>query len=81
MALLALTKGVPLDRALVEVTSAFSTAGITVGLTPELPVSGQMVMIALMFIGRVGPIAVASALALNTRHRQYRYPEERPIVG
>jgi len=81
LALLALTSDVPPDRALFEAMSAFSTAGITVGLTAQLPGSGQLVLIALMFIGRVGPIAVAAALALNTRHRQYRYPEERPIVG
>ena len=43
--------------------------------------SGQIVLLVLMFSGRVGPIAVAAALALNTRHRLYRYPEERPIVG
>ncbi|MDQ7903458.1 potassium transporter TrkG [Phytohabitans sp. ZYX-F-186] len=79
--LLALSEGVSMDRALFEVTSAFSTAGITVGLTPELSRPGQLVLIVLMFIGRVGPIAVAAALALNTRHRLYRYPEERPIVG
>ncbi|BCB86650.1 TrkH family potassium uptake protein [Phytohabitans suffuscus] len=81
LALLALTSGVPMDQALFEVMSAFSTAGITVGLTARLGDAGQIVMIVLMFIGRVGPIAVASALALNTRHRLYRYPEERPIVG
>jgi trk system potassium uptake protein len=81
LALLALTSGVPMDRALFEVMSAFSTAGITVGVTASLPDAGQVVIVALMYLGRVGPIAVASALALNTRHRQYRYPEERPIVG
>lgn len=81
LALLAVTSGVSMDRALFEVMSAFSTAGLTLGLTAELSTSGQLVMIVMMFIGRVGPIAVASALALNTRHRQYRYPEERPIVG
>ena len=35
----------------------------------------------LMFVGRVGTITVASALALKSRHRHYRLPEERPIVG
>ena len=34
-----------------------------------------------MFVGRVGTIAVGSAIALNTRRRLYRYAEERPIVG
>ncbi|BCB81268.1 potassium transporter TrkG [Phytohabitans flavus] len=81
LALLALTTGVPLDRALFEAMSAFSTAGITVGLTAELTGPGQLALIVLMYVGRVGPIAVAAALALNTRGRLYRYPEERPIVG
>jgi hypothetical protein len=34
-----------------------------------------------MYVGRVGTITVASALALTDRRRLYRYPEERPIVG
>jgi hypothetical protein len=34
-----------------------------------------------MFVGRVGTIATATALALRSRPRFYRYPEERPIVG
>jgi Trk-type K+ transport system membrane component len=38
-------------------------------------------LIILMFIGRVGTITVATGLALRTRPRLYRYPEERPIVG
>jgi Trk-type K+ transport system membrane component len=79
--LLALTKNVPFDRALFEVMSAFSTAGLSTGLTAELPDSARLLQIVLMFIGRVGTVAIASALALNTRPRQYRYPEERPLVG
>jgi trk system potassium uptake protein TrkH len=79
--LLGLTKNVPFDRALFEVMSAFSTAGLTTGLTGELPDSGRLVLIAMMFVGRVGTVAIASALALNTRPRLYRYPEERPLVG
>ena len=38
-------------------------------------------MTGLMFVGRVGTITVASALALRSRHHHYRLPEERPIVG
>jgi trk system potassium uptake protein len=34
-----------------------------------------------MFVGRVGSITVATALALRARKRLYRFPEERPIVG
>jgi trk system potassium uptake protein TrkH len=81
LALLALTSGVPIDRALFEAASAFATAGLSTGLTPTLHESGQLILVMLMFVGRVGPVAVAAALALNTRRRLYRYPEERPIVG
>ena len=42
---------------------------------------GQFVLMALMFIGRLGPITLASALALRERARRYELPEERPIVG
>ncbi|CAI7979567.1 trk system potassium uptake protein [Frankia sp. Hr75.2] len=71
----------PLDQVLFEVTSAFGTVGLSTGITDELPAFGQCVLIMLMFIGRTGPIAVASALALRERRRLYRLPEERPIVG
>lgn len=64
-----------------EVISAFSTVGLSTGITAQLPPAGQLLLMVLMFVGRVGPITVAAALALNTRHRHYRLPEERPIVG
>jgi Trk-type K+ transport system membrane component len=70
-----------LDRVLFEVISAFATVGLSTGITPTLPPAGHYVLIALMFAGRVGPITVASALALRDRHRLFRLPEERPIVG
>ncbi|MEV0001070.1 potassium transporter TrkG [Micromonospora sp. NPDC050980] len=79
--LIALTANVRFSAALFEVTSAFSTTGLTVGLTQQLPPSGQYVLIALMYVGRIGPLTLGSALALNTRRRLYRYPEEQPIVG
>ena len=81
LALIALTDHVPFDRALFEVTSAFATVGLSTGITASLPPSAQTVLVVLMFIGRVGTISVGTAIALNTRRRMYRYPEERPIVG
>ncbi|MEV0213925.1 potassium transporter TrkG [Micromonospora sp. NPDC050695] len=81
MLLLLLTEGVRFVAALFEVTSAFSTTGLTIGLAGELPASGQVVLTVLMFIGRVGPLTLGSAIALNTRRRLYRYPQEQPIVG
>jgi trk system potassium uptake protein len=81
MALIGLTDDIPFDRALFEVTSAFATVGLSTGITPNLPPSAQIVLVVLMYVGRVGTIAVGTAIALNTRRRQYRYPEERPLVG
>jgi trk system potassium uptake protein len=82
-ATLALTaqSGLPLSRTLFEAFSAFGTAGLTTGITPQLPLSSQNVLILLMFLGRTGPITLAAALALREREPRYRYPEERPIIG
>lgn len=70
-----------LDQSLFEVTSAFATVGLSTGITADLPLGLQLLLIALMFIGRLGPITVASALALRSRVRLYDLPEERPIIG
>jgi trk system potassium uptake protein len=80
LAVLALT-GLDLDRVLFEVISAFATNGLSTGITGTLPPSAQYVLVGLMFAGRLGPITVASALALRERRKLYRLPEERPIVG
>ncbi|HUR02864.1 MAG TPA: potassium transporter TrkG [Nonomuraea sp.] len=69
------------DDVLFEVTSAFGTVGLSTGITAQLPMGGQLVLVVLMFLGRLGPITLASALALRDRARRYEYPEERPIVG
>ena len=64
-----------------EAISAFSTVGLSTGITADLPASGQLVLIALMYVGRVGTITVATALALGATRVAYRYPKENPIVG
>ncbi|WP_280336322.1 TrkH family potassium uptake protein [Nocardia wallacei] len=71
----------PLDAVLFEVVSAFGTVGLSTGITASLPATGQLLLIVVMFIGRVGPITLASALALREHERRYELPEERPIVG
>ncbi|MFY1680290.1 TrkH family potassium uptake protein [Micromonospora sp.] len=81
LGLTVLTTDVRSNETLFEVTSAFSTAGLTVGLTPHLPPSGQLVLTVLMYVGRIGPLTLGSAIALNTRRRLYRYPKEQPVVG
>jgi trk system potassium uptake protein TrkH len=70
-----------LSESLFEAFSAFGTVGLSTGITAELSAPGQLVLIALMFLGRIGPWTFAAALVLRQRRSQYRYPEERPIIG
>ncbi len=67
--------------ALFEVTSAFGTVGLSTGLTPDLNGPSQLLLIGLMFVGRVGTIAAASAFVLRRRQPRYHLPEEQPIIG
>jgi Trk-type K+ transport system membrane component len=71
----------PVERILFEVISAFATVGLSTGLSASMPPAGQFVLVVLMYVGRVGTVALATALALKVRTTPYRYPEERPIVG
>lgn len=71
----------PTDQIIFEVVSAFGTAGLSTGITPGLPPSGQLTLALLMFLGRVGTVTLAASLVLGERRLPYRYPEEHPIVG
>jgi potassium uptake TrkH family protein len=70
-----------LEKVLFESISAFGTVGMSTGITSNLPPSAEWVLMALMFTGRIGTVTVASALALSSRPKIYRLPEERPIIG
>ena len=71
----------PLRDVLFETTSAFATVGLSTGITPKIGDAGQLVLVGLMFLGRLGPITLVSALALRERNRRYRYPEGAPLIG
>jgi len=71
----------PTDQVIFEVIAAFGSAGLSTGITADLPASGQLVLALLMFVGRVGTITFATSLVLGERRMPYRYPEEHPIVG
>ncbi len=70
-----------LDDVLFEVISAFATCGLSVGVSGRLDTPAQVLFVALMLIGRVGPITFATALALRQTRQAYRNPAARPIVG
>ena len=70
-----------LDR-MFEAVSAFNTVGLSTGLTPHLSPAGRVVAIGLMFLGRVGPLALAAALAVRaTGAGKFRYAYEEVAVG
>ena len=73
--------GAALRQVVFEAISAFANVGLSMNATPLFPPAGQTVLIILMFVGRVGTITLATGLALRARRADFRYPEERPIVG
>ncbi len=80
-AALMLMTEISMDALLFEAISAFATVGLSTGITAGLPWGGQIILILLMFIGRLGPITIGSAIALRERHTTYELPKERPIIG
>lgn len=80
-AILFLAPGFTTDQIAFETVSAFATVGLSTGITGELPLPAQLLLVALMFAGRVGPLSLATAMALRTGRRRYDYPEERPFIG
>jgi len=66
---------------LFEVTSAFGTTGLSMGMTPELSAPGKLIIIFTMFIGRLGPLTLAFALSQKHSQEKYRYPEEKVLIG
>lgn len=71
---------VAFEKALFEVFSAFGTVGLSTGITPQLSPVGKIVITALMFIGRLGPLTIAVIL-IKERIPRISYPEERIAVG
>lgn len=67
--------------ALFEVTSAFGTVGLSTGITPSLSPAGRVLVMTTIFVGRVGLLTVAFALMRRQQPVNYRYPEERILVG
>ncbi|WP_338748897.1 TrkH family potassium uptake protein [Janibacter alittae] len=70
-----------LDAVLFEAISAFGTVGMSTGITGRLPPSGEVILIGMMFLGRLGPLTLGAALALRHRPRRFEVPHERVLVG
>lgn len=66
---------------LYESASALGTAGLTLGLTPNLSPIGKVLIMLMMYIGRVGPLTVMLALTRKRKKSGYKYPEGKILIG
>jgi len=66
---------------LFDTFSAFGTVGLTTGTVPLLTAAGKMIIIACMFIGRVGPLTLALFIGMKDQRELIRYPQEDVIIG
>ncbi len=68
-------------EALFEATSAFGTVGLSTGATGTLNLLGRLLIITVMFAGRVGPLTLFIALPLGTKRQEYAYAAETVALG
>ena len=78
---LLVTSHLDLDVLLFEAVSAFGTVGLSTGITADLPPLSQIMLMVLMFLGRLGPLTLGTALVLRQRKLLYELPKERPAIG
>jgi trk system potassium uptake protein TrkH len=64
-----------------EATSAFGTVGLSTGITPSLSVTGKLLIIILMMVGRLGPLTITIALAARELRPRFRYAPESVMIG
>jgi len=66
-----------------EAVSAFNTVGLSMGTTDDLDAAGKWIIILLMYVGRVGPLALAAAISVSraTADRDFRYAYEDVLIG
>ena len=75
--------GSPLLDCTYEIISAVATVGLTRSLTPTLPFMGKVIVILVMFMGRIGPVTLAVALRRRTGRKDVdiQRPEQRILIG
>ena len=73
--------GISFMDLLYEVTSAIGTVGLTTGLTPNLSPFGKILIMFLMYFGRVGPLTVALAMTRKKEKNGCKYPEVKILIG
>lgn len=78
---LTVSEHAPFVQVLFETVSAFGTVGLSTGLTPELTRLGRILVIALMFMGRLGPLTILAAASGRRRGLDIGYPDGQVSVG
>lgn len=79
--LISMSQVLPLDDLLLEVFSAIGTVGLSAGLTRQLTVFSQIVIIFLMYCGRIGSMTFALSFTFRKKNAPIQYPVERINVG
>ncbi|WP_409253258.1 TrkH family potassium uptake protein [Bacillus sp. SCS-153A] len=79
--ILSITESFSMIEILFEVCSAFGTVGLSMGITPDLSVVGKILIMCLMFIGRIGLLTFLIILGIKQKETLYSYPKERVIIG
>jgi potassium uptake TrkH family protein len=79
--LLSATESQPLLAIIFEVSSAFGTCGLSMGITSELSTFGKILSMMLMFIGRVGILTFLFLIRGKVIKENFHYPKERVIIG
>ena len=75
------SNGFDMSAIMFEASSALGTVGLTTGITGSLTSAGKLIIIAVMLIGRLGPLTLLAALTFNLKPVRYNYPAEAIIVG
>ncbi|MCF7928344.1 MAG: TrkH family potassium uptake protein [Spirochaetales bacterium] len=79
--ILSATESMPLVELMFESVSAFGTVGLSTGVTPSLSPAGKIVIIFLMFLGRLGPLTVLAAFGRPAKIRNVTYPQAQISLG
>jgi trk system potassium uptake protein TrkH len=66
---------------LFETVSAFGTVGLSMGVTPDLTIAGKLLIIMLMYGGRIGPLTLGFALTRALQRGKIEYPEAKVMIG
>lgn len=66
---------------LFEAVSAFGTVGLSMGLTPQLSITGKWIITLLMFIGRLGPLVFLASIKAVQKEELFKLPEENLLIG